>query len=64
MRCTNCGSRDITVVGFTANDGATYRYCRYCETGAWESEGTKLAATQVLEFSARIEPGRRRPAAA
>jgi hypothetical protein len=63
MRCKTCGSSEVTVVGFTSGDGSTYRYCRYCETGAWESEGQELETTQMLTLASAIEPGRRRSAA-
>jgi hypothetical protein len=63
MRCKSCGSNEITVVGFTSGDGTTYRYCRYCETGAWESEGQQVATQQMLQVASRIEPSRRRAAA-
>lgn len=63
MRCTHCGAQDITVVAFSSGDGATYRYCRHCETGVWESDGRTMGKQQVLRVASRIEPARRRAAA-
>ncbi len=60
MRCESCGDRDITVVGFEAADHATYRYCRYCESGWWESDGEHVAVQSILKAAASIEPTRRR----
>jgi hypothetical protein len=62
MRCTACNSKEVTVVGFHAGEGTTYRYCRNCETGVWEAEGKSVAKERILEVASRIEPSRRRAA--
>jgi hypothetical protein len=62
MRCERCGSSQITQVGFGAAEGATYRYCRMCERGWWESRGRNLAVGEILAAAAEIEPERRQSA--
>ena len=62
MRCTHCNSTEVTVVGFHAGDGATYRYCRNCETGRWDAEGKTVEREHILQVASRIEPSRRRAA--
>jgi hypothetical protein len=59
MRCESCGAGEITQVGFGAADGATYRYCRVCEHGWWESRGQHLRIGDILAAAAGIEPDRR-----
>ena len=63
MSCQTCGGKDITVVGFETADQATYRYCRFCEGGWWESQGgQRVGVGSILQAAATIEPARRRSA--
>lgn len=64
MRCTSCGSCEVTQIGFTSGNGTTYRYCRVCETGHWESDGQQMGTKQALSVASAIPPMRPRHAAA
>ena len=60
MRCKTCGGRDLEVVGFKSANGATYTYCRWCETGSWDDNGgAELATHEILQAASAIEPSTR-----
>ncbi|PWJ53079.1 hypothetical protein SAMN06264364_11597 [Quadrisphaera granulorum] len=51
--CPACGTSQLTVLSLVLTDGTAVRFssCRGCEHRQWETEGTTLSITEVLERS-------------